>query len=1333
MMSSFGYRPSNAIISEGSGPKVMGNSRIAKPSSLTSMTSVTSQESGIRSVKEGVSNTKKCIAYSRPVKVVSDDNSPNNRIKVSNNSISSMRRCDSNEDFGEENAVADNHINDKAVTKNCYSINKTPAIAGEGRMKKQQGGTSRIARVDRLSLGVNSSCSYGKIEPKASFTEDQTRMEGSSFYENGYASGLRKPLVSALPVHVEESSKSSGSGLAARACKVGSERALNNSSAVDRGDQLEVPKHTGNSNEANKVNIAAKKPLQSKIPGKTFAVVKSQMNSSETTTTATQLKKPMYSSTASKSIVKGAIVSNKSDCADSKMGSKISEKQIGGLKGRSKIMKPTEMSVGTKSLSQENLKHSSAMNVEESTGSVLTSRSATTKIITSSSAAPRKSEYLRYNEREEIKPRALADANKGQVVKATTQKSRPKIIKEGLVAKRTGQGSKPVDCNLQKKQCRESASRRGIQGAHQEPSSDEGGELERDVASIVSVTNNKAGKAVQGETETNDRENYGSLETVSFNLQGIKEENMSLVDVVSKKDIKKVTFNEKATIKKAVDARDINHGHKKREEIEEVRGGKEKSKGEFNRVIANGIRNETGDSQSESAIRAEGDSKTSSFSENHKRKAVASTFTDVGKPGTKAELVEGYDNRKKHVEEIGAWQQKHCIQFVECDKSKDVLYEEDHNNARPFRSVHVLVDEIVYKSKHAHCPPEGILQTFSDQDFPASVEKNRVCHAGSDREFKSGSLDRIELRSKGKMKTKQNEHGDTLNVKSFSDPKLTNESVGQGLGSFGKENIVRERERILRSNSIQSIPITEPVIRERVKGNQMPDLSGNSIPVCKSYAVKMESPLPNHPSSKSKATPFTSTLCYNTDVLPMDNVEKLKSNDGNVYDVAVSEESISQEGPKITAIKTQTLIKPIRQKAPRTEGIDNRSTLEPQDHRNLNQMPYKVIGSEDGRSGAVTRKNNSTVLQHRDPGSDHIVHEANGVSFSKPYEAMLEEKSKQSVSGAAVPPPPPKRTVTRHQGNQLKTHKDFETHFNHADSDVQYSGLFNGLANTIPGERSSEPAMNWPMTSSKSLSANNLLTSNEQGGQLAGPQSCLKTNKSDVVIEENIVDSNSGFCSSKFPVEGRMGQNSAVHARPKMPPRDSKGNVCGVPNERQMSPILEDTRAEKDERSPPPKSGVNGVLLNYGCGMEELKKKIQVNQSARNVLQPQADGMHSTATGRFQPRVSSSSNSGGFGMEGSRCKKARSSKSNAEKPKQNSFIASLVRMLQEGRDETKTTSTEAINSYDKTVLVDMQVNQDYDPVGLTDDSYFIDEEDPFYQFSLKQGYHFCCHYSHICL
>ena len=1318
MMSSFGYRPNDNIISEGSGTKIAGNSRIAKLSSLTPTTAVANEKHSVRSFRNaGDKSTRKDDENNAVVKVVTDSINCNNAMKISNKSVSSSRRRDAGEKEAVESAITSSKA--KADVKG-YSVDKSSVIAGEGSEKKQQIGVSKIARIDRMSGGRSSNHYHGKKGSKISSTVDQSGSEKNEVCENGSVSGLIKPVSFSLPKD-EDSQRSPDNKL-----ETITKRTLQSFPTEDGDTASGKMNSKGNLNEAVKASVTDRNPLQSKISTK--ATVKYREDPCETIGNCILDKKPMQGSTFNKSIVKGIPVLNKSECFDSKVIHKASDKpSIGKPNGvlksnaakTSAIVKPKEVSASTNSSFQEKPKAGVDWHGGESTASVLTSKSVEAVVENNTCSVSRKTEYLRYNEKEEIKPRALVGTNKGRVARAAMQKPRQKIIKEGVIAKRTGQGNKPVDCNLQKKQFRESKSKNSVPEAKEDFY---GGEKRDNEIVICAVTSNKAGKIPQAEKESIGTENERSLENAGFSVNGVREQKFPLKDHVERKDKKKVTFNEKAT---NVDALCRTHGRKKGKDYEEVELDEKEAKHRENsgaQFIGKSFENDTDRIGNETTFNAERNSQNaSSFSENDDRKTSGSNLVDSRKPETKVQLTEDNGNHKRHVVKVDAKQQERGMKFVDCNTRSGVLCAEDQNNVKPLRSAHVLIDEIIYKNKNTLCPREGALQTFSDQDLRATVEESKdVREAGRNGLYRSGSLDRNELRNRDKMKMRQTGNKEVLTMKSQSDPKLTNEIKRHGLSEFGKEDNSRENNEKIGVKAIQSIPITEPVIRESTRGTKKFGFVGKDVSTCESNMVNREAILTNHAKTEPKVI-TASNPSANTIALPADSVGRQKEIDRRCHKAGVQQEVIGNFGIfqgniKGANMKLHDVISEVNERTLKTGRTDDKSWIGPQDPRNWNQDSHNLTGINGWSTRVVDAKDGGVLSGTEDQVANFTVHETNGMGSSKGIGSISEGLSTQSVHKAAVPPMPPKRTVAKYQRDYLKTNQDYESNSKNTSNSGLYNSPPNGLANGISGNKSSGSLIgqinhisnscvtttNWPWTNNETVYVNSMLPGNEQQGHWVEPNHCSKTNNISINIEEKNDNKHLGKSTVGFPSEGKMGQNNAVFARPKMPPRDDNVNNFG---DRQMSPIIEESRAEKRGHFPP-NFDVNEMLLKQGCGME----KSNFMQTSRDATQAHVDSVQSMAVRRTQPQG-----------EGTRCKSVKSNKSHTDKPKQNNFISSLVRMLQEGRDEDKTKSTEAINSYDKTVLVDMHGYEHCDPIGLTDDSYLIDEEDPFYQFSLQQG------------
>ena len=1288
MMSSFGYRPNNALIEEGSGPKMIGNSRIAKPSTLVN------QRNGIRSIQTDSGKMRKDNENTRSVNVVGDDISRNNAVKTNNRNMSSTRRGDLNGKEQVENVKTsiNNHSQSKAVAKGCL-LEKTAGITGEDRVRKQQAGVSKIARMDRLSEVRSSKFSQRKIPTALSSAEVHKGVNSREVLDTG--SGRKHEEQSGPSLHFEDSLKPRENALAVITNQAGSQRKLQSFSTANSSSAKEATTSTENSNEATKGSAVTKKAtLNNSSSNRIAATLKPQQDSSEAIANSTNLKKPMQSFIPSNGI-KGIPVPKKSDHSDSKSTGILLEKptsKIGSSAPRtSGITKPKEISVNVKSLPKEKSKTSITGNDGENPASALTKKSGVTVIEHTSNSLPRKTDYSRYKEREEIKPRALANANKGHVIKATAQKPRQKIVKEGVVAKRGGQESRPVDCNLQKKQPRENKIKTKEEITNGESAKEDG-------AKEQSV------KTVPGPRVENERsETQSCPENRDVKTVVIGEQNLNLRNDTLKKDMKKVTFDERAV---ANCDSDRSHGRKKRgdeignddvsREIGAVNGSLcEKEKIENRRELGIDIVKYSRNKQS--------------TPENLKRKgdSLVSALIGLPKPKTKAELIEDHGNRMKHMEETAAKQQN--------EDRKDVV--------KPIRSAHVLIDEIVYKNKASLSPPQSALQTFSDQDLRAAVEESkRVCGFRNDRVYNSGSLDRIELRTRSKIKKRQNEYEEVMTLKSHSDPKLEDGSQVQELSSFIKDGTLKEKH--ITGNSIHSIPITEPIVREPTRETKMPVQVGRDFTLSDSNRSKGEVVQPSHLNSRN--TKDGSKDLNSTLILPMSSVEKEREVIGSLSLAAMHQEATSaleihQTGAKKTCITLETSIND--KAAFKFERIVDIST---------NNSCMRVE-NEEGRKKFIAHKDNGNYSKKEGQIADIVSGDTSGLISSKNSNATFEGAPKQSVSRAVVPPTPPKRTVTNHQRDPVRNYQDCDSRSNFKNGIFHNNDPSNGLVNVVSGKQFSEqpvsqssclsnyPATttNWPFTNQFAVSTNSVIAGKEQQGHWVEQQSSSKTNKTDVSTGDKKDVSFSGINSVVSSDKGKMGQSNTILARPKMPSRDEKLNGIGAPTERHMSPIFEDARSKK------PgiyllNSSVNEMLLNREFRIDELNNKANIKQSTRDAAQ--VDNAQSVHIPQFQ-RSSSVPNASSARVEENICKVTKSRENHSEKPKPSSFIASLVRMLQDGRDENKVTSPESTEplGYDKTVLVDIQVQQNCDPIGLTDEAYFIDEEDPFYQFSLKQG------------
>ena len=1294
MMNSFGYRPNNALIVGGSGPKIIGNSRIVKPSTLVD------QGNGIRALKTDSGKMKKDNENTRSINVVGDDISRNNAVKTNNRSMSSTRKGDLSgiEQVENVKTSTNNHAQSKIALKDC-SLEKTTGIKGEERVRKQQAGVSKIARMDRLSDARSSKLSQGKIPTKPSSAGVHQEANNRNTLENGSVSRHEEPSDSSL--HSEDHLKPQENALAVVANQAGSQRKLQSFSSANKSSTKEATTSTENLNEATKGRAVTKNSMPSNTSGNRIAAtLKPQQDSNETIAICSNLKKPMQSFIPSNGI-RGIPVTKKSVHADSKSTVMLLEKPTSNI-GRSAprasgITKPKEVSVNVKNLPKDKSKTNIAGNDGGNPTSVLTKKSGVTVIEHTSNSLPRKIDYSRYNEREEIKPRSLANANKGHVVKATAQKPRQKIVKEGVVAKRGGQDNRPVDCNLQKKQPRESKVRTKEEVMN-------GESVKEDGAKEESVNTLQGPRVESARSETQSCLENGDVKTV-----GMGEQNLNLKNNTLKKDMKKVTFDERVVENYASDR---SHGGKKREaEIgkDEVSIGISATNGSLCEKETSEIRRELGNVLDKDSRNKQ------STPENLRRKedSLMSALIGLPKPKTKAELIEDYGNRMKHMEETAARQQN--------EDKKEAL--------KPIRSAHVLIDEIVYTKKASLSTPESALQTFSDQDLRAAVEESkRVCGFRNDRVYNSGSLDRIDLRTRSKMKKRQNEYEDIMTLKSHSDPKLKTESQVQELSSFIKEGTVKEKKHETGS-SIQIIPITEPIVREPARGAKMPVQVGRDFTLSESSKSKGDVAEPSHLNSrtiKDAGKDLNSTL-----LLSMNSIEKGRDVVGSLSTAAVHQEAtaargIPQSNAKKAFINLETSIHD--KEALKRDGVVDISA----------SGSCMLVENEEGKKKFVAHKDHGKYSKKEDQISDIVVRDTSGSISNKNSNAMLEGAHKQTVPRTVIPPTPPKRTVTNHQRDPTRIYQDCDSSSNFPNVIIHNNGPSNCLVNVVSGKQISDQPVsqsncipnysattaNLPCTSQFTASVNSMIAGKEQQGHWVEQQSSLKTNKTDVSTGDKKSVSFSGMNSVVVSDEGKMGLCNTTLARPKMPARDENLNGIGAPTERHMSPIFEDARCEK------PgiyllNSNVNEMLLNREFRMDELNKRANIKQNAKDTAQ--VDSAQSAHKPQFQ-RSSSVPNSSSARVEENICKVTRSRESHSEKPKPSSFIASLVRMLQDGRDENKVASPESTEplGYDKTVLIDMQVHQNCDPIGLTDEAYFIDEEDPFYQFSLKQGLNFYC-------
>ena len=1365
------------MIAEGSGNASVFQSRIAKPCSAASRSTFASQEQAAKSfrydcVKSEISNS---------ARIVDDDVNRDNGINEKN--VPSMRRreLDYQRAADETNKLSTEFANDNVSTNHSLYVRDIKA-SGEQKAGKNQAAVSKIARIDNRSLdGHSSNNACGKTAPKTGAKADDKRSVKSGDCENGPLSGSRKPLQCSLPGDVEGSFKPPGNSLEILAKGINSKKPMQ-SVSPDKGLQTvskankclakESPEYESNPNGPVRVSNAAKKPLQSKsfgyglsavksqevyeennkervalkkplqgsisskgvarshenlnenitnyanskkpmqsnIPSMGISVAKSQENSNEANTSFTDSKKPMQSSIRGKNIIKGIHLSNKSDCSDVKLTDKASEHT--DMKGSnlkiSGILKPKDGLAKPKTSSQGKIKAGTDLSNRENSGTVVTSKSGATgpKIAEkSNSSVPRKTEYFKYNEREEIKPRASADANKGRVTKATAQKARPKIVKEGVVAKRKGQGSKPVDCNLQKKQFHESKTRAAnFQETKAEVSTDVSG------AVVGSV---QAGKSLHRDKDNGEGCIESCLDSGSCKDAGTDERVSFKGDVCKKR----VHFNE-SNLQRDAKERNIGRDRRSRDRGEKDANDEEIGRQKGN-VIGDVFEYEAG--VVDNGMTFDGKLKSrsqQSLTENRTEKNRA-FLMESKKRETTEELERDRGDHKKHVAEMVAKQHgRHC--------------NDENSSMKPLRTAHVLIDEIVYKNKNFLCQPQGVLQTFSDQDLRAAVEEGKALCQPS---YSSGSLDRNELRNRSKLKVRQNEYssgvlqsrqnefGDKLLMKSLSDPKITNENQSQGLASFSAEQLMDKGDKLFGGNSIQRIPITGPILREPgrlMKTQAFGSKNDSANDSCKKEISNNPLNLQNHATTVAR----TSSHCM---------AEDLKMAAEQARKVPDAAQRLDDSGGVMGSYGgmngNTVIVKALISGASKREnkdvaGMSDKTVKDrtgSEDRWKWGQGPRGHLLKENGErnTGLNLRKDGVFPLQPKDHVSNRKLSDPDNVKL----EPISEEVPKESVPRSTIPPTPPKRTVTNTQKDQLKC---FSSNANNSTV-----GQYNSLANMPANGMSGNPAYYSSISQSNGAldySNFNCISTNNEGsfgsgvhaasrqhGNWAELRNCSKTNNADVTLGNSNLRNHSVFGG-----EGDMGQRNTVFGRPKMPPRDNKLNTCGVQMERQMSPILEDARAEKEERLPLRSSGKVG-LANHNCGIDGSGKLTQVKETVRENTQHQERKTHSASTQRAPLQGFSTSNAHCVAVEGSSARKdAKTSKNHSEKPKQNNFIASLVRMLQEGRSDSKNASTEAINNYDKTVLVDMQ---DYDssPVGLTDDIYFVDEEDPFYQFSLKQG------------
>ena len=1375
MMNAFGYRSSTLVPSDRIG---IGKSRIAKTNFMANA------PHGVRSQGR----------YYKTVPKAEEKDATRTSNVVQNGILFSQVRCDG---FP---TVLENENTDITGTSHQEHVKKL-GWKSEGRKTKQLPGTLKGACIEDKSQKIPNNSAKKQAANNVVAEGRQIGKEGGKL-DFGFTSRLAKPSRYVLPGFDGDSLKfqenshetsvnrinskmqlksysynsSQENSLDATAKGINSKKPLQSFSSDNTLYGItETSNSTPNGLAADEENSISNNPIQSstqkdislrRIP----AAMKSREKSRETNAIGLNSKRPLQNSQArGATSFEGAAMANGCEDTASKAGKRTSHQGSKNCNGKPVgILKPKEGLVPEKTSAKANGK------VMQPVGGRGTKNVPEVRLVLANpdganseqkNLATRKAERVVYNEKDSIKPRAISDGRIGRVTKAGPQKPRTKVVKEGTVAKRTGQGSKAVDCNLQKKQFQENKVRmKNLQEKKEEVVEDaeceemvrrggkNDGQLEREssVAEAVAAEWGVRCSAVNGK----DIGDVGE-KRVSFDEESLKKDSDRM-----KVKMKTAGSRQAAFVYRRAKQEDC-EGDRMRLSVESnaMTSHKTQEDGRSEVMTSYGKRKEV-----EAGLVTSPYAKyeVSCDTKAKSQRPMQGTHAETAKERFTKIQPNSRDHEKhlglKNAEIVVAKQQKNSSKPKECSNGELLLIADKRDEMRCRRTGQQLL------------PPPGVsLNASSDDDLLASAENHAdLRSANFQPSYDYGSLDRNQLRSRGKMKARQNDYGDVLIIKSLSDPKMANENQGDVLSSFTKEFLTRDENRCawqdsdhqmkiptkqtivsqLTKQPIVSQPLKQPIVSQPLKqpiasqltkqpiASQLTKQPIASQPLKQPIASQLtkqpiasqltkqpiasqplKQPIASQPLKQSIVSqplkepivsqpikePIVSEPIKQSLFKPNDKLTTVK----DIYPLSVkSFLPDSQESQKELVLTNRFVLhrdrcddgrckrEAIGMNCAWEENLDvgvirkmGREKMEEQakeNHQTEEERSWKVTGKGEWSASSVhTRPQcNENLLTPSQLRTNTTGNTSGGCKFMKLEEDAEVKEASPSAPKSMVPPVPPKRTVS----NENRRSND------------------DGLKCMSGGEM---------FTNDDFMSVNGDPADSKHYGNWAKQQPRCNANTNDVSVAAHrtrFEDSNSSLSE-----EADMGQSIAAFSRPKMPSREVRQSGCGVQLERKMSPIIEDVKAEKGELNSP-KSGANSMRHAGGESRNTPRGKDSYAQRTRLV------GARPLSLTRDSACSNPSLSARGSAVHGEGKRAAKNGKNrNNERPKQTNFISSLVRMLQEGRSECRTLSTENIDCYDKTVLVDMQTNQSPGQVVLTDDDYVVDEEDPFYQFSLKQG------------